>query len=85
MTDWYLGLAGFLLLNLGLGLVRVLRGPTPADRMVAAQLFGTTGVAAILLLGQGMQERAMVDLALLLSVLAAVTGVAFTRLYRRVQ
>jgi multicomponent Na+:H+ antiporter subunit F len=81
MTDWYLGLALFLLVNLGVGLVRVLWGPTSADRMVAAQLFGTTGVAALLLLGQGMQERAMVDLALVLAVLSAVTGVAFARLH----
>ena len=40
-----LALALFLMLNLGAGMWRVLRGPTAADRMLAAQLFGTTAVA----------------------------------------
>jgi multicomponent Na+:H+ antiporter subunit F len=37
-----LALALFLILNLGAGIWRVLRGPTAVDRMLAAQLFGTT-------------------------------------------
>ncbi len=45
MDDLYLSLALFLVLNLVAGLLRILRGPTPADCMLAAQLFGTTGVA----------------------------------------
>jgi hypothetical protein len=36
MNDLNLALALFLLLNLGAGLVRVLRGPSHADRMLAA-------------------------------------------------
>jgi multicomponent Na+:H+ antiporter subunit F len=38
------------LLNLSAGMWRVLRGPTAADRMLAAQLFGTNNAVAILLL-----------------------------------
>jgi len=34
-----------------MGLVRILRGPEDADRMMATQLFGTGGIAALLLLG----------------------------------
>lgn len=41
----------------GAGLVRIARGPTPADRMLAAQLFGTTGVAVLLLLAQGLENN----------------------------
>ncbi len=52
MQTLYLALALFLLLNLGAGMWRVLRGPTAADRMLAAQLFGTTAVAVLLLLAQ---------------------------------
>jgi hypothetical protein len=33
-----------------------MRGPTAADRMLAAQLFGTTAVAVLLLLAEGMGE-----------------------------
>jgi multicomponent Na+:H+ antiporter subunit F len=72
----YLALAVFLLLNLGAGMWRVLRGPSPADRMLAAQLFGTTAVAVLVLLAQAMGSAALLDVALLFALLAAVTAVA---------
>jgi len=75
----YLALALFLLLNLGAGMWRVLRGPTAADRMLAAQLFGTTAVAVLLLLAQATGNAALRDVALLFALLAAVTAVAFVR------
>jgi len=75
----YLALAVFLLLNLGAGMWRVLRGPTAADRMLAAQLFGTTAVAILLLLAQAYGNAALRDVALVFALLAAVTAVAFVR------
>lgn len=75
----YLALALFLLLNLGAGMWRVLRGPTAADRMLAAQLFGTTAVAVLLLLATADEAAALIDVALLFAVLAAVAAVAFVR------
>jgi multicomponent Na+:H+ antiporter subunit F len=69
--------AGFLLVNIAAGLVRVYRGPSPADRMLSAQLFGTTGVAILLLLSQSLSTPALVDAALVLGLLAAVAVVAF--------
>lgn len=74
-----LALALFLLLNLGAGMWRVLRGPTAADRMLAAQLFGTTAVAILLLLAEGPGSAALRDVALVFALLAAVTAVAFVR------
>ena len=74
-----LGLAAFLLLNLGAGMWRVLRGPTSADRMLAAQLFGTTAVAILLLLAEASGAAALRDVALVFALLAAVTAVAFVR------
>lgn len=74
-----LALALFLLLNLIAGMWRVLRGPTLADRMLAAQLFGTTSVAVLLLLAQAANEPALRDVALVFALLAAVTAVAFVR------
>lgn len=59
------------------GLWRVWRGPTDADRMMAAQLLGSGGIAALLLLAAGMGNAAIVDAALSLSVLAAFASVAF--------
>ena len=51
MAEFLLGAAAFILAMVALGLVRVLRGPADADRMMAAQLLGTGGIAAVLLLG----------------------------------
>lgn len=79
MQTLYLALALFLLLNLGAGMWRVLRGPGAADRMLAAQLFGTTAVAMLLLLAQASGNAALRDVALLFALLAAVTAVAFVR------
>lgn len=75
----HFSLALFLLLNLGAGMWRVLRGPTHADRMLAAQLFGTTAVAILLLLAKVMEQPAIRDVALVFALLAAVTAVAFVR------
>jgi multicomponent Na+:H+ antiporter subunit F len=75
----YLALALFLLLNLIAGMWRVLRGPTAADRMLAAQLFGTTAVASLLLLAQASSTSYLRDIALIFALLAAVTAIAFVR------
>lgn len=72
-------IAAFLLLNLAAGLWRVMRGPTAADRMLAAQLFGTTAVATLLLLAEGTQQPALRDVALVFALLAAVAAVAFVQ------
>jgi multicomponent Na+:H+ antiporter subunit F len=58
---------------------RVLRGPTAPDRMQAAQLFGTTVTAILLLLAQAQDYPPLRDAALVLALLAAVTAVAFVR------
>jgi multicomponent Na+:H+ antiporter subunit F len=79
MNTFLLGVAAVLLLNVAAGLTRVARGPTRADRMVAAQLFGTTGVAVLLTLAQAMGEPALRDLALVVVLLAVVISVAFVK------
>lgn len=78
----YLGAAVFVLITLLLSLGRVFRGPTPVDRLLAAQLMGTAGVAVLLLLGTGLRYAGLpipgcLDVALVLAVLAGVAGVAF--------
>ncbi|MDO8890942.1 MAG: monovalent cation/H+ antiporter complex subunit F [Sulfurimicrobium sp.] len=79
MTDLYLTLAVFLLVNLLAALWRIARGPTPADRLLAALLFGTTGVAVLLLLAYAGGGAALVDAALVFALLAVITGAAFVR------
>ena len=68
--------AGFVLLMVALGLIRILRGPTGADRMMAAQLFGSGGIAALLLAG-ATRIPAIVDVALTMALLAAFASAAF--------
>jgi len=79
MAEFLLGAAAFILSMVALGLVRVLRGPADADRMMAAQLLGTGGIAAVLLLGAATGERAAVDVALTLALLAAFAAFAFVK------
>jgi multicomponent Na+:H+ antiporter subunit F len=79
MTAFLFAIASFLLLNLAAGLWRVMRGPTAADRMLAAQLFGTTAVAVLLLLAEGMGQPPLRDIALVFALLAAVAAVAFVQ------
>lgn len=80
MSLLHQGLALFLLANLGAALVRVAFGPTPADRMLAALLFATTGVAVVLLLASGdLAARVFVDVAVVLALLSAIAGIAFAR------
>lgn len=75
-------LAAFLLLLVLLGLWRVAQGPSQADRMLAAQLIGTTGAAVLLILSQIEEEPALRDAALVLALLAAVVSAALVQYLR---
>lgn len=79
MHELHIGVAAFLLLNVIVGLSRVERGPTLADRMLVAQLFGTTGVAVLLLSSTAPGAAALQNVALIVAVLASVTIVAFIK------
>jgi len=79
MAELELGVASFLLLTIGIALLRVVWGPTRADRMLTAQLWGTTGVAILLLLSEAMAAPVLEDVALILALLASVVAVTFVR------
>jgi multicomponent Na+:H+ antiporter subunit F len=79
MAEFLLGAAAFILAMVALGLIRVLRGPADADRMMAAQLLGTGGIAVVLLMGAATGEAATVDVALTLALLAAFASFAFVK------
>ena len=69
-----------LVLTILAGMWRVICGPAAADRMLAAQLFGTSGVGVLLLLAELWQQPALRDVALVFALLAVLTVVAFVRL-----
>jgi multicomponent Na+:H+ antiporter subunit F len=77
MADFLLAAAAFVLAMVALGLVRILRGPTAADRIMAAQLLGSGGIATLLLLAAATGMPAAVDVALSLALLAAFASAAF--------
>jgi multicomponent Na+:H+ antiporter subunit F len=77
MSTFLLAAAGLVLATVALGLVRILRGPGDADRMMAAQLLGTGGVAAALLLGAATGADAVIDVALTMALFAAFACAAF--------
>lgn len=77
MSGFYVAVSAFLLATVLAGLVRVVLGPTPADRMLAAQLFGTTGVAVLLLLAQALIAPPLRDVALVLALLSVLAVIAF--------
>ena len=79
MDDFLLGAAGFVLAMVALGLARILWGPDDADRIMAAQLLGTGGIAALLLLAQATSVPAAADVGLVLALLAAFVSVAFVK------
>jgi len=78
MADFLLAAASFILAMVALGLVRILWGPADMDRMMAAQLIGTGGIAA-LLLAAAAGLPAVEDVALALALLAAFASVAFVK------
>ena len=79
MTEFLFAASAFVLAMVALGLVRILRGPGDADRMMAAQLLGTGGIATLLLVGVATREPAIADVALTVAVLAAFASIAFVR------
>jgi multicomponent Na+:H+ antiporter subunit F len=77
MAEFLLAAATFVLAMVALGLVRILRGPTAADRIMAAQLLGSGGIATLLLLAAATGMPAATDVALSLALLAAFASAAF--------
>ncbi len=79
MNSFYMALTIFLVLNIAASMVRVIRGPTPADRLMTAQLFGTTGMAILLLLAEAMEEPALRNVTLVFAVLAVLLVICFVQ------
>ena len=77
MTELLPFLVLLLMLNIVVGLMRVLRGPTAADRMLAAEMFATSAIAITLLLAVMTRRETLVDVALVFALLSALAVVTF--------
>ena len=80
MTDLYILIAVVLVLSVCGGMYQAIRGPTPGDRLLVLQFLGTGAVAVLILTGAATHAPALVDIALVLALLTAITMVAFARL-----
>lgn len=83
MSGFLFAAAGLVLAIVALGLMRILRGPSNADRLMAVLLLGTGGIAALLLQGTASGVAATIDVALTMALLAAFVGIAFVIKYDR--
>ncbi len=79
MTEFLFAAATVVLVMVALGLMRILRGPGDADRLMAVNLLGTGGIATLLLLGAAVGIDSVVDVALTLALLAAFATIAFVK------
>ncbi|MFN3336003.1 MAG: monovalent cation/H+ antiporter complex subunit F [Thermomicrobium sp.] len=66
-----------------LALIRIVRGPTIPDRVVALDLTASLVVGLLLLLGAALQLLAIVDIAIVLALIAFLSTVAFAALIER--
>lgn len=78
-----LAVATFLLLNVLVGLARVLAGPSTRDRLLGVILLGTTGTALLAVLADVTGLSALRDTALVLVALAALVVVVRVRAEER--
>jgi multicomponent Na+:H+ antiporter subunit F len=77
MIDYLYAMAAVILVTVALGFIRVFYGPAEADRLMAAQLLGTGGVAVLSIVAVAAGVPAIVDVALMLALLAAFIAVNF--------
>lgn len=79
MADWFTLASILLLLTVAAALLRCWRGPGAIERMMAAQLAGTGVTGVAILLSAARNDPAMLDAALIGTLLAAVAVMAFVR------
>ena len=80
MNIFYTLVVVILLLCLIIGLIRVLVGPDNANRMLAAQLFGTIGTSIVIVLSVLQENEVITNVALVFTLLASITVIAFLKL-----
>lgn len=83
MSAFLLAAAMFVLLNAVLGAIRLYASPYAADRMLGILIFGSTTVAALLLLAYRADPPVLVEVALCFVLLAAIGSIAFVQQHLR--
>ena len=80
MNELMLAAAGLIVLTVAVGLARILRGSEDVERLMAVQLLGTGGIAALLLTAYATNVPGVEDVALGLALLSPFATIAFVNL-----
>ena len=80
MNELLLLAAGLIVFTVAIGLARILRGPNEVEKLMAVQLLGTGGIAALLLIANATHVPGVDDVALGLALLAPFATIAFVNL-----
>ena len=80
MSELLFAAASLIVLTVAVGLARILRGSDDVERLMAVQLLGTGGIAALLLIAYATNVPGVEDVALGLALLAAFATIAFINL-----
>ncbi len=83
MNAFFIIVIIFLLFNIALGLYRVWRGPTVADRLLTTQLFGTTGIAILIVLAGYLKELTLLNVAVTFNVLAVLLVICLVQVWKK--
>lgn len=78
-TPWFAGVA-FMAALILLALVRVVKGPTPADRVVGLDAINSLVVASMIVLGAAYEQIIFIDVAIIYALLSFV-GTLFIAKY----
>jgi multicomponent Na+:H+ antiporter subunit F len=80
MNELLLAQAGLIVLAVAIGLARILHASNDVEKLMAVQLLGTGGIAALLLIAYATNVPGVEDVALGLALLAALATIAFVNL-----
>ena len=76
-------LALLLVLTMVIGFWRIIHGPTRGDRLLPVQLFGSTGIALVLMLAHIQEEPRLLDVGLVLATLSVILPAALAEHLRK--
>jgi multicomponent Na+:H+ antiporter subunit F len=79
VTDVFLLAAAVFMLLATAMLYRVVKGPTTQDRVLAVNVLGTNTVVVLALLGAGLGEPSLLDIALVYALLNFLMSVAISK------
>jgi multicomponent Na+:H+ antiporter subunit F len=80
MNEMLLAAAGLIVFMVAVGIARILLASNDVERLMAVQLLGTGGIAALLLIAYATNVPGVEDVALGLALLAPFATVAFVNL-----